>query len=223
MADKLTERQERVLTLIRDFFLENGEAPSLGELQNKLGFSSKRGVVNHLIALENKGYIIRTSEPRGIQLLDSSDDSNLEYEYLIGIPIFGYANAGTPLVVAEEDSLGILKIDKNLLGKKSEKNLFGLIVKGDSMDERDLDGIKVEDGKYLIIDKSADVQDGDIVVAVIDNSATVKNISLKTKDMVVLYPESSNPKHQPIYIDSDSDFIINGKVIKVLDNPMKII
>jgi repressor LexA len=223
MADKLTQKQEQVLTLIRDFFLENGQAPSLGELQQKLGFSSKRGVVNHLTALENKGYIIRTSEPRGIQILDENDDSNLEYEYLIGIPIFGYANAGTPLVAAEEEALGILKIDKNLLGRKSKKNLFGLIVKGDSMNERELDGIKIEEGKYLIVDKSAEVQEGDIVVAVIDNSATVKNISLKTNDMVVLYPESNNPKHQPIYIDSDSDFLINGKVVKVLDNPMRVI
>ncbi|KUK77213.1 MAG: Repressor LexA [candidate division WS6 bacterium 34_10] len=222
MADKLTQRQEQVLTLIRDFFLENGQAPSLGELQDMLGFSSKRGVVNHLIALENKGYIFRSSEPRGIKLLDETDDSNIEYEYLIGIPIFGYANAGTPLVMAEEEALGMLKVDKNLIGKKVEKDLFALIVKGDSMNERDLDGIKVEEGKYLIVDKEAEVQDGDVVVAVIDNSATVKNISLNTKDMVVLYPESNNPKHQPIYIDSNSDFLINGKVVKVLDNPMRV-
>jgi repressor LexA len=222
MADKLTQRQEQVLTLIRDFFLENGQAPSLGELQEKLGFKSKRGVVNHLIALENKGYIFRSSEPRGIKLLDETDDSNIEYEYLIGIPIFGYANAGTPLVMAEEEALGLLKVDKNLIGKKAEKDLFALIVKGDSMNERDLDGIKVEEGKYLIVDKEAEVQDGDVVVAVIDNSATVKNISLSNKDMVVLYPESNNPKHQPIYIDSNSDFLINGKVVRVLDNPMRV-
>ncbi|MFA7142462.1 MAG: transcriptional repressor LexA [Candidatus Dojkabacteria bacterium] len=220
MAEKLTNRQEEILSLIRDFFLENGYAPSLGELQSKLGFSSKRGVVNHLSALENKGYIIRTSEPRSIQLLDGNDDANLEYEYLIGIPIFGYANAGTPLVMAEEEALGILKIDRNLIGRKSKENLFGLIVKGDSMNERVLDGIKIEEGNYLIVDKDAKVEEGDAVVAIIDSSATVKNISFKTEDVVVLYPESDNPTHQPIYIDSDSNFMINGKVIKVLDNPM---
>ena len=223
MAEELTQRQEKVLSLVRDFFLENGHAPSLGELQEKLGFSSKRGVVNHLIALENKGYIIRTSEPRGIQLLDAGDDTDVEYEYLVGIPIFGYANAGTPLVTAKEESLGILKVDENIIGKKDKKELFALIVKGDSMNEKDLDGIKIEEDKYLIVDKGAEVQEGDVVVAVIDNSATVKNISLKTEDMIVLYPESNNPKHQPMYIDADSDFLINGKVIKVLDNPMKII
>ena len=223
MAEKLTNKQEEVLALVRDFFLENGYAPSLGELQNKLGFSSKRGVVNHLIALENKGYIIRTSEPRGIQLINESDDANLNYEYLIGIPIFGYANAGTPLVSAEEESIGILQVDKNLIPKKFNKKLFSLVVKGDSMNERAIDGIKIEEGEYLVVDQNAEVKDGDVVVAIIDNSATVKNISLKSEDMVVLYPQSNNPKHQPIYLDSNSDFLINGKVIKVLSNPMDII
>jgi len=223
MSEKLTNRQEEILSLIRDFFLENGQAPSLGELQTKLGFSSKRGVVNHLLALENKGYIIRTSEPRGIQLLNENDDTGLEYEYLIGIPIFGYANAGTPLVTAQEEALGILKVDRSLIGKKLEKDLFGLIVKGNSMNQKDIEGTKIEEGNYIIVDKVAEIKEGDTVVAVIDNSATVKNISLKDKDMVVLYPESNDPKYQPIYIDSDSNFLINGKVIKVLSNPMTII
>ena len=221
MADKLTKRQEEVLTLIRDFFLENGQAPSLGELQDKLGFSSKRGVVNHLLALENKGYIFRTSEPRGIQLLDE-DDSKLEYEYIIGLPIFGYANAGTPLVDAKEESLGILKVDRNILGKGLGKNLFALIVEGDSMNEREVNGVKIEEGKYLVVDKGGEIRDGDVVVVVIDGCATVKNISLKNNEMVILYPESSNSKHQPIYLDAESDFLINGKVIKVLENPMRI-
>ena len=223
MPNKLTDKQERVLTLIRDCYLENGYAPSLGELQSILGFSSKRGVVNHLVALENKGFIIRTSEPRGIQIIGESDDSNLQYEYLIGIPIFGYANAGTPLVSAQEESLGILRVDRTLVGKKSPRDLFGLIVKGDSMNQREVNGVKIEEGKYLIVDKDASISEGDVVVAVIDSSATVKNISLSTKDMVVLYPNSDNPKHQPMYLDASSDFLINGKVIKVLNNPMRII
>ena len=223
MADKLTNKQEEVLAIVRDFFLENGYAPSLGELQTKLGFSSKRGDVNHLIALENKGYIIRTSEPRGIQLVTGLDDTSINYEYLIGIPIFGYANAGTPLVTAEEEGMGILQVDKSLISRKTKKNLFSLVVKGDSMDQKDIDGIKIEEGEYLVVDQDAEVKDGDVVVAIIDNCATVKNISLQNNDMVVLYPESSNPKHQPIYLDSNSDFLINGKVIKVLNNPMGII
>lgn len=216
----LTEKQEFVLKVIRDYYLENGMAPSLGELQQFLNISTKRGVVSHLEALEKKGYIIRTSEPRGIQILEDpeQEDESTIFEYLVGIPILGYANAGTPLVSAEEENLGILKLDPSLLGKK--ENLFGLIVKGDSMNMCNVDGRTLEDGSYLIVQKDAQVDDGDVVVAVIDGGATVKKFQ-KGEEMVILYPRSNNPIHKPIYLDVNSDSMINGKVIKVLENPSR--
>lgn len=214
MGGILTGKQELVLKVIRKFYLENGYAPSLAELQISLGISTKRGVVNHLIALEKKGYILRTGEPRGIHIVD--DDEEVIYDYLIGVPILGYANAGTPLVSAEEENLGVLKLDKKLVGKK--ENLFSLIVKGDSMDLSTIEGKNIIDGSYLIVQKDAEINDGDTVVAVVENSATVKKIK-KEKDLIILYPESSNPLNQPIYLDKDTDTVFNGKVIKVLENP----
>lgn len=211
----LTQKQELVLKIIRKCFLENGYAPSLAELQESLRITTKRGVVNHLIALEKKGYIIRTGEPRGIHIVD--DDEEVVYDYLVGVPILGYANAGTPLVTAEEESLGVLKIDRRIIGRKKE--LFSLIVKGDSMDLADIEGKKILDGSYLVVQKDANIEDGDVVVAVIEGSATVKRVK-KEKDMVILYPDSSNPVNQPIYLDKDSDSMFNGKVIKVLENPI---
>ncbi len=214
MGGILTKRQESVLKLIRKCYLENGYAPSLGELQESLGISSKRGVVNHLIALEKKGYIIRTGEPRGIHMVNGEEE--VVYDYLIGIPILGYANAGTPLVNAEEENIGILKVDPKLIGKK--KNLFALIVKGDSMDLTQIDGENINEGSYLIVQKDVEMEDGDVVVAVLDNSATVKRFK-KDKNMITLYPESSNPINQPIFLDRDTEVMFNGKVIKVLENP----
>jgi repressor LexA len=211
----LTKKQELVLKVIRKCYLENGYAPSLAELQQYLDISTKRGVVNHLIALEKKGYILRTGEPRGIHIVD--DDEEVVYDYLVGVPILGYANAGTPLVSAEEENLGILKVDRRLIGSK--KNLFSLIVKGDSMDLATVDGKNITEGSYLVVQKDAEVDNGDIVVTIIENSATVKKLR-KEKDMVILYPESSNPLNQPIYLDRDSDSMFNGKVIKVLENPI---
>ena len=120
MDSILTAKQDLVLRVIRDYFLQNGFAPSLSELQVLLDIATKRGVVNHLIALEKKGYILRTSEPRGIRMLEGNEEP--VYEYLIGVPILGYANAGTPLVGAEEENLGVLRVDKNILGKKKKKN-----------------------------------------------------------------------------------------------------
>lgn len=212
MDNHLTNKQDRVLRVIRDFYLENGKAPSLTELQGMLSISTKRGVVSHLEALEKKGFIIRTSEPRGIHIVEDSD-TEMVYEYLVGIPILGYANAGTPLILADEQNLGILQLDKSLIGKK--KDLFALIVKGDSMNMREVDGKNIEEGSYLIVQKDAEYEDGDAVVAVIDGSATVKNIK-KNDEMVILYPQSSNPIHKPIYLDVNGNSIINGKVVKVL-------
>jgi repressor LexA len=212
MDGNLTSKQDKVLRVIRDFYLENGEAPSLTELQNMLNITTKRGVVSHLEALEKKGYIIRTSEPRGIHIIEESD-SEMVYEYLVGIPILGYANAGTPLILAEEQNLGVLQLDKSLIGKR--KDLFALMVKGDSMDMRVVDGKNIKEGSYLIVQRDAEYEDGDVVVAIIDACATVKNIR-KENDMVILYPQSSNPIHKPIYLDINGSSIINGKVIKVL-------
>ena len=215
MDEKLTEKQENVLRIVRNFFLDNGYAPSLTELQTLLNISTKRGVVGHLEALERKGYIIRTSEARGIQIIADEDEEEV-YEYLVGIPILGYANAGTPMVIAQEQSLGTLQADRSLVG--GSKDLFGLIIKGDSMNMRDLNGKKLEEGHYLVVQRDSDFENGDVVVAIVDGCATVKNIR-KEDDVVILYPQSSNPIHKPIYLDVNSDSMINGKVIKVLENP----
>lgn len=216
MDEKLTERQELVLKNIRDFYLDNGHAPSLTELQLMLNISTKRGVVNHLEALEKKGYIIRTSEPRGIKIVEDKIGEEV-YEYLVGIPILGYANAGTPIALAEENHIGILQVDKKIL--KNSKDLFALIISGDSMNQRQIDEQLLEEGNYLVIRKDSDFASGDVVVAIVDGCATVKNIK-KEKEMVILYPQSSNSIHRPIYLDSKSDSIINGKMIKVLSNPV---
>ncbi len=210
----LTKKQEDVLRIIKRCYLEKGYAPSLNELKDELGISTKRGVVVHLDALEKKGYIFRTSQPRGIHMVENDDQ--IVYDYLVGVPILGYANAGIPMVSAEEENIGVLKIDKHILGKK--RSLFSLIIKGDSMDLANIDGETLENGKYIIVEKDTDFDDGDIVVAIIDNCATVKKFK-NDKDMVVLYPVSSNPANVPIYIDSSTEILINGKVVKVLQNP----
>lgn len=210
----LTKKQEAVLGIIKRYYLEQGVAPSLNELKDELGITTKRGVVVHLDALEKKGYIFRTSQPRGIHMAENDDE--IVYDYLVGVPILGYANAGIPMVSAEEENIGVLKIDKNILGKR--RNLFSLIIKGDSMDQAVIDGHTLKNGKYVIVEKYADFEDGDIVVAIIDNCATIKRFK-RGRDMIVLYPDSSNPANTPIYIDKNTDILINGKVIKVLENP----
>ena len=211
MQVSITEKQEQALNFIRDYFLDKGMAPSLSELQDTLGISTKRGVVTHLEALERKGFIIRTGGARGIQIQGEE-----HYEYLIGIPILGYANAGTPLATAQEDYIGTLKVDNKLLKKKSD--LFSLIIKGNSMNKHSLNKVSLSNGNYVIIEKGAEINDGDAILAVIDNSATIK-IFKKQNDMIILYPNSYDKTYQPIYLNKDRENIINGKVIAAFQNP----
>ncbi len=210
MSKFLTLRQKRILEVITNYITECDEAPTLAEIQDAVGIKTKRGVAKHLDALEKKGYIYRNGKTRGISL-DTPINSGM-YD----IPILGYANAGQPLVYAEEEMVGSLKVDKEML--PDSKELFALIVKGDSMNKRLINNVSVADKNFVVIDKSSQFRDGDVVLAVIDNAATLKTFK-RGSNSVILYPESSNPIHTPIYLREDSDAMINGKVVAVLENP----
>lgn len=210
MSKIITLRQKRILEVITNYITEYNESPTLAEIQDSVGIKTKRGVAKHLDALEKKGYIYRNGKSRGITL-DSVISSDM-YD----IPILGYANAGQPLVYAEEDMVGSIKVEKEMLPKS--KDLFALIVKGDSMNKRVINNVPIMDKNFVIVDKQTSFIDGDVVLAVIDNAATLKTFK-RGSNSVILYPESSNPVHTPIYLKEDSDAMINGKVIAVLENP----
>ncbi|KXK27306.1 MAG: LexA repressor [candidate division WS6 bacterium OLB20] len=175
------------------------------------GGITKRAVVKHLEALEKKGRILRSSKPRGIKLIE------VQNENLMTMNILGYANAGAPLVYAEEQKIGVLRIDKSLL--PVTKNVFALVVKGDSMNRRKLNGTALTNGNYAIVANDQPVSNGDVVLAIIDGCATIKSYR-RDGGIIVLYPESTNSAHRPIYLSSDSDGTIYGKVISVLANPV---
>jgi repressor LexA len=210
MRTGLTGQQEKVYGLIRNYIDEFALGPTLFELMNALSIKTKRGILKHLDALESKGYIFRTGKPRGIYLSES------EMREIMDIEILGYANAGKPLVNAEEQRLGKLHVDKKIL--KHAESSFALIVQGDSMNKAMVNGVAIQDGDYIIVENTQNVQDGDIVLAVVNNAATVK-ILKKGVNSLILLPKSSNPVHKPIYLDNGSNTYINGKVIAALENP----
>ena len=211
----LTKKQETVLQVVKTHLEENGCAPTLSELQSELltygmGVKSKRGVVQYLEALEKKGYIMRTSEDRGIKLVE-----NIESENFVDIPLVGTANAGAAVAFAEENVQGYLKASKKLL--RTTQNIFALEISGDSMNKCIVDGKYIEDGDFVVIDKNAtNVQNNEIILAIVDGCATIKRFKRTLMGEVVLLPDSSNPIHQPIYIHESDSFFINGKVINVL-------
>jgi repressor LexA len=209
---KLTSRQKEVLNLVNRYIKEEGISPTLSEMMEELNISTKKGVAFHLDALEKKGYITRTGGSRGILVADNTMPG------FIKVPLLGFANAGTPLVLADEDYAGELTIEEGLL--QGNRKVFGLEIKGDSMDKKVLNGIPLHNGNYAIVAKDTNINNGDVVLAVINEAATIKTFK-KEGGTVVLYPESSNPNHKPIYMKADGDVsFINGKILTVLTNPM---
>ena len=134
----------------------------------------------------------------------------------IRIPILGAANAGPATLFAEENIAGYLKISQSLLNKKDK--IFALRVEGDSMNRARINGKNLEEGDFVLIDSEyKNPKNGDYVLSVIDGCANLKKFE---KDMrsgeIKLLSESKNSKHKPIYVSSEDDFMINGKIISVV-------
>ncbi len=213
MKNQLTERQEEILNFIKQFLEGNGYPPTLREIGKKFNIVSTFGVKRHLEALVKKGYLnIESNASRGItvhkdtgsELLVESSFSRASQEFR-KIPIVGRVAAGSP-ILAIENIEGSIVIDSSFM-KKSD-DCFALKVRGDSMVNA---GIFEND--LVIISPQKDAQNGEIVVALIDDEATVKTYEQKN-NKIRLLPE--NDKYQPIEISDLREFSIVGKVIGVV-------
>jgi len=213
MSTNLTERQEEILVFIKQFREENGYPPTLREIGKKFGISSTFGVKRHLDALVKKGYLnIESNASRGISfqrnnVTELNNVSSLfkKDESFNKIPIVGRVAAGSP-VLAIENIEGDVVIDPSFM-KKSEDS-FALRIKGDSMINAG-----IFEGDLVIVSPVKNAINGDIVVAMINDEATVKTYENK-KNKIRLIPE--NEKYNPIEINNLSEFSIVGKVIGVL-------
>jgi repressor LexA len=207
----LTAKQHQILQKIKEHIKTYKYAPTIGELMEVFGFASKRAITYHLEVLEKRGLISRSSESRGIQVLDKIEDN------FLSVPLLGFANAGTPLVIAQEEYMGELTVDKSLL--TGSDNIFAVELKGDSMNRKKFGNTFLQNGSYVIVSKGAEVTDNDTVLALIDGCATVK-VFKKMADLITLLPDSDNPVHKPIYVSPSTESTILGKIVGVLDNPM---
>jgi repressor LexA len=198
--EELTDRQREILTFIVRETESRGFPPTIREIGEEMDIRSTNGVNDHLKALERKGYLNRgeqqsrslvpTKRARLVLGLGLRKDSGM-----VDVPLLGKVAAGAPLLATEnvEDSV---RIDSFLLGG-SGREVFALRVKGQSMIE---DGIF--DGDYLFVKKTPTAQPGDIVVALIEDEATVKRY-YPEGDRIRFQP--ANATMQPIYVNR-SDF-----------------
>ncbi len=194
---KLTARQSEVLDFIKSHIEENGFPPTRADIAQKLGFKSANASEEHLKALARKGAIEMTpGTSRGIKLPDAP-----------GIPIVGRVAAGNP-ILAEENIEEYCEIPPSFFRPAAD---YFLQVRGDSMIE-----CGILDGDLLAVHSTVNVNNGDIVVARIEDEVTVKRLQKgKSKHQVTLLPE--NGDYSPIEVDlRDQNFAIEGLAVGVI-------
>jgi len=220
----LTERQLEVLRFIARQIDDAGYPPTIREIGEALDIRSTNGVNDHLKALERKGYLSRdpvksralipTSAARTVlgeaarpaNVVSINKATSRPSTRLVEIPIVGRVAAGQP-ILAQERIEDTVQVDSFLLG--TNKKVYGLRVQGDSMI-----GDGILPGDYVFVKKQLDADDGEIVVAMIDDEATVKRVYFEG-DRVRFQP--SNPRMAPIYV-RQSDFrstMILGVVVGI--------
>jgi repressor LexA len=194
----LTERQKQILDFIKKQTREKGYPPSVREIGESVGLSSSSTVHGHLARLAEKGYIHRDpSKPRAIEILDD-DGRALQRQRMVSVPLLGRVTAGTP-ILAVENIEDYIPLPRDLTGAD---DVFLLSVRGDSMV-----GAGIHDGDLIIVRPQPSADNGDIVVALLDDEATVKRF-FKEKGAVRLQPE--NPTMAPIVAKNVS---VIGKVV----------
>jgi len=221
----LTDRQLEVLRFVAQQIEECGYPPTIREIGEALDIRSTNGVNDHLKALERKGFLTRdpvksralSPTPQARQALGGGPRSNVvpfqkpgtaprPGSRLVEIPIVGRVAAGQP-ILAQERVEDTVQVDSFLLG--TNKKVYGLRVQGDSMI-----GDGILPGDYIFVKKQLHAENGEIVVAMIDDEATVKRVYFEG-DRVRFQP--SNPRMAPIYV-RDADFrstMILGVVVGV--------
>lgn len=191
----LTPRQKQILDYLKNFIARHEYAPSFREIAEHFNYSSLATVSDHIEALQTKGYLKKDpTMARSLQLTPTWEERTFE------IPLLGIIAAGEPILAIRTRET--IQIPKDMAGE----NVFALKVRGDSMI-----GEGIFDGDYVIIEPTNHAQNGEIVVALIDNENVTLKRFYKEKNRVKLTPASS--KIKPIYTKK---VLIQGKVKGVI-------
>ena len=200
MPGKISKKQSEILEYIKSEILSKGYPPAVREICEAVDLKSTSSVHSHLETLEKNGYIRRDpTKPRAIEILD--DDFNLTRREVVNVPIVGHVAAGQP-ILATENIEDYFPIPVEFMPNQDS---FMLKVKGESMINAG-----ILDGDNVLVKRQANAENGDIVVALVDDSATVKTF-YKEDGYYRLQPE--NATMDPIIVDKVQ---ILGKVIGLL-------
>ena len=204
MRHDLTQIQEQILNFITGTIRDHDRSPTIREIGEKAGISSTNGVRYHLSILEKLGYIKRSKGiSRGIEWLEHHVKAGPSRS-TVEIPLVGRVAAGVP-VLAEENIEGRIAVDEMIA--RSEE-CFALRVNGDSMKNAG-----IMSGDVVIVTPQPEAKNGDIVVAMLGDEATVKTY-VASKGKAILRPE--NPDYDDILLDKRGEVRVLGKVVGLM-------
>ncbi len=196
--NNLTQRQKEILEFVTEYIKENERSPSFNEIKDKFGLSALSTVHEHITELVEKGFLRRDErKERGLYL-------PAKRQQYIEVPLVGAIACGKPIEAIEmpDEFIRVVRED-SLRG-----NIYALKAKGDSMIQEG-----IFDGDFIIVKKQSVAENGDTVVAIIDDNQTTLKKYFREKEKIRLQP--ANPKYEPIY---RKEVEINGVVVKIIRN-----
>jgi len=200
--EELTPTQEKVFEFLKDFLRERGFPPTLREIASHFGLKGPKGPQKTLNILERKGYIRKI--PGGSRAIEILSYPQYSLTHILSVPVVGRVRAGEP-ILAIENIEGYINLDRSLV---SSGDVFLLRVQGDSMIDA-----HIQDGDFALVKPQPNAENGEIVVALIEDEATIKRIFMK-RDLIRLEP--ANPKIEPIIVKKgEKKVTIVGKVIGI--------
>ena len=201
----LSDKELEAIRQIRNSLMHRGRMPSVREMMTSLGYRSPRSASVLMKKLMSRR-ILRRKPNGSYQLVDNLHDDTMRAQ-TVDIPLVGTVACGTP-VLAEENIEGMIPVSTKLA--KSPHRYFLLRAEGDSMNEKG-----INDGDLVLVRQQLTADDGDMIVALVDDEATIKEF-YRLGDTVVLKPRSTNKQHKPIILTKD--FQIQGVVVTVIPN-----
>lgn len=202
MGNELTVRQKEVFEFLKDFLREKGFPPTLREMASHFGLKGPKAPQKTLNILERKGYIRKV--PGGSRAIEIIGYPPFSLTHILSVPIVGRVRAGDP-ILAIENIEGYINLDRSLV---SSGDVFLLRVQGDSMIDA-----HIQDGDFALVKPQPNAENGEMVVALIEDEATIKRI-FKKRDLIRLEP--ANSKMEPIVVKKGEKKVsIVGKVVGI--------
>lgn len=204
--------QQKILNFAENLNLKRDGLRQIGRL---IGEPHPFKISYHLKKLEENGFIKIDKKTGAIKC--TKNNEKLQKGLFLAIPVLGEANCGEANIFAEGNLEGYIKVSKNII--KAGDGLLAIKVSGNSMNKANVNNQNIKDGDYVIVDTKKQPQSNNYVLAIIDNCASIKKLSIDSKNKIISLVSESTENHPTIFIHENDKFLINGVVKYIIKKP----